>query len=230
MGQTVTYGLLDGIVFTIFNIGESIFGPQFSGILFLSVGIAIFAAIASTFWSRISKEVLYELDIDEHVNNLDGIIKDAVIFVKFLFHYTIIFPIISFLWFALIAALIYLLSRSISLEEVFPMALAMIIAIRITAYLDETTAGEVAKALPIGLLGAIILEPGTFKETEVIIRVNNMSQRLLEFAPFFLYSVYLEWTMRLLLGVKHFVQGHGIFGPKKEVKNEELEYGTHKKR
>ncbi|MDP2718188.1 MAG: hypothetical protein Q8P02_05565, partial [Candidatus Micrarchaeota archaeon] len=138
---------LDGIVLTISSLasrayaqGQELVGPTAMSALALALGIALYAILVGTFYQKISKKVLHRVKLHDAFGKPTGILGFLAEIVLFVVHYTVVFPAITFLWFAMLAVLLFLLSDSLTLASVFLVSVAVVGAIRITAYYDENIA------------------------------------------------------------------------------------------
>lgn len=190
--------------------GEGIIGTTGMTALTLAVGIALYAILVGTFYTKLSKKVLHEVNIRDHLGNLEGPFQVVAEIVSFVLHYTLVFPLISFLWFVVLSVLLYLLSGTLTLDNVFLLAVSVVAAIRISAYYNEDIAVDVAKLLPLALLGVLLVDPTHFTADTVQIRLEQLFAAIPQFLPFLGLVIGMEWTLRILLLLKR------AFIPKKK--------------
>ena len=74
--------------------------------------------------------------------------------------YLIIIPFMIFFWFAVFALVIMIFSDGLSVHQTLLLSAAIVGAIRLCAYYSQDLAREVAKLLPLTILGIMILTPG----------------------------------------------------------------------
>ncbi|MFH1106303.1 MAG: hypothetical protein V1787_00250 [Candidatus Micrarchaeota archaeon] len=180
-----------------FASGEALAGRFGATVFFLSVGIAVYAAIIGTFYHHLSRRVLYETKrIDR--KGIWGFFLRFGNAVEVLLKYTVLFPAISFLWFAVLASSLFLISRTAELETVFVLAISVVIAVRALAYYKEEISVDLAKMLPLALLGVFIVEPTLYSREIIGARILQLLGAIPQFAAFIAIAIMLEWTLRIL--------------------------------
>ncbi len=188
--------------------GQAIFGPTAMMVLSLAFGIACYAILVGTFYTLLSRRVLYHLDLRDHLGGEIRGWKKASKIASFVLSYTLVFPLITFLWFVALSVLLYVLSRTLSLASVFMLSLSVVASIRVCAYYKEEIAVDVAKLLPLALLGVLLVDPTYFNESMVRFRLLELFRSLPQFIPYLGIAIGIEWLLRILLACKRAVLGH----------------------
>ncbi len=192
-------GTLTSVFARAYAQGQAALGETAMAALVLAMGIALYAILVGSFYKKISKKVLHRVKLHDAFGKPTGIwglLSEVVLFVL---HYTVVFPAITFMWFAMLAVLLYLLSETLALDMVFLLSVSVVAAIRITAYYDEDISVDVAKILPLGLLGVMLVNPTQFTPALVDSRVAELTAAIPDFLPFLVLVVGLEWALRILL-------------------------------
>jgi len=113
----------------------------------------VYALVVNAFYQIISKRVMFAGKEESGKIRLGG--PGAG------FLYLLAFPMVSFAFFLLLsAALLYLgdfAESTGSVENVFTLAMAIVLAVRVSAYFSEATSHDLAKMLPLGLLGVALV-------------------------------------------------------------------------
>ncbi len=191
------------IASTLYGQLHSSIGPVGSTVLILSIGIALYAIVVGTFYLRLSKKVLYKFEMSD--KGKKSFLYGYMEAIGFVLRYALLFPLISFLWFTMLSVLLYLLSRTISLDSAFLLAVSVVAATRICAYYDENVSVDLAKLLPLALLGVLLVDQTQFTQEIVGNRVEELAANIPRFAPFLGIAIVLEWTLRILLAVKRMI-------------------------
>jgi hypothetical protein len=152
-------------------IGE-IFGSDGSGIIFLMfiIGIAIYALFVWYFYRSISKrdmlpKIFYKLSKDDN--------PSIVRRVSYVILYAVLFPIIIFVWFVVLAFFVYLIAEGMPMTIAIFVSMSVIAVVRILSYYREDAAKEVAKMIPYAILAfllttvAVYQNPNFFTEKEL---------------------------------------------------------------
>ncbi|MFA4982912.1 MAG: hypothetical protein WC588_01720 [Candidatus Micrarchaeia archaeon] len=188
---------------SLFAGGEAVFGRFGATVAFLSIGIAVYGIVVGTFYTHLSKRLLYDIKPDKR--HMDSFLNRLGRMLLFLFKYTLLFPSITFAWFVFLAGSIFILSRTASLETVFVLSISLVAAIRILAYYDEKIAEDLAKLLPVSLLTVVIVDSTLFTQELVQTRALALSGAVPEFASLILFVVLLEWTLRIIYVIMKFI-------------------------
>ncbi len=181
---------------------ELILGPTAMNVLVLAFGIAFYAILVGTFYSKISRRVLFRLNLETRFKGFAGHADRFLRALSFILSYTLIFPAITFIWFFLLAIVISLLTKTASLETVLLTSLAVVASIRICAYYKEPIAIDLAKILPLAMLGVFIVDPTIFSGEVLESRISEFVATAPEFAGLFAITISLEWLMRIILAIK----------------------------
>ena len=72
---------------------------------------------------------------------------------------TFVFPAVSFLFFCVLAASLFLLGKKQTTEEILLLSMSVVVGVRLTAFVSENAASDLAKLLPLSLLGVLIVDP-----------------------------------------------------------------------
>jgi hypothetical protein len=131
------------------------------------------------------------------------------------FLYVLFFPLVSFAFFLLVAATLFAFGGADGTADGLPageaqqalqearikilvISMAMVLAIRVTAYFTETGAQEVAKVMPLGLLGYFLVTDQVDRISEVFDNVLALfdGDNLALIGIFFAVVVVVEFLLR----------------------------------
>jgi len=121
------------------------------------VGMAVYGIFVFELYHFISRKNIFELDLDEYAHGRErfkNFLKTALHFVKYL----LIYPILPVAWFVVFTGLIAVLSSGRAISDLLLVSMAVVSAIRIGAYYDERLAEDLAKMIPLALLGIFIVD------------------------------------------------------------------------
>src|SRR3989338_6802328 len=177
-------------------------------IFLFTMGIAVYGVIVWTFYQKISKRDIFESGIRRYERRLDVGQKIFKTFLRMV-EYGLVFPIISFISFVVLATLLFLLAKNQPVENIFFLAIAVISAARITSYYSEKLSEDISKLLPLALLGVFLVEPNFFSVELFVQRIESLVTFLPQTFGYVLYLVFLEWVLRVLLFFKVLITGDG---------------------
>jgi len=177
-------------------------GVNTANVIVMALAIALFGAVIGVFWKTLSRRNMIEVDWKK----MHGSFKTQVFErVKFGLEYVIIFPFATFVWFVVLTIFLYFMSKTATIADMMFIAISLVAATRICAYLDEDIAGDVAKVAPIAILGVFLTEPTMFSPIIVEQRLSDMVILLGDALPYFVMLIVLEVLLRLLFLTKRIV-------------------------
>lgn len=186
-------GGIDAELFTDPGAFISAFGEEILGLLVLMAGILVYTLIVNEFYQRLSKRVMFAKK-DEHGNVRSG-------FFGWL-SYIFLFPLVSFAFFVLLSlALLFLSEQGQDPMEVYTLSMAIVAAVRVAAYFSEEASHDLAKLLPLGLLGVFLVR---YEFTGILAAFDQLTQALESLdvlLAYFVVVLVLEYSLRLLRGI-----------------------------
>lgn len=124
------------------------------------------------------------------------------------FLYILMFPLVSFAFFLVVACTMQAFNNpeitgggggiKLQIEDILVIAMATVLAIRICAYVNETAADELAKVMPLGLLGLVLVTGGVDKVGDVVSNLLKLADKLDLILIFFVAVVLVEFLLRLV--------------------------------
>jgi hypothetical protein len=188
---------------------ESEFLISMIPLITFAVLLVIYATFVWSFYKSISKRDLFKLNVAT-----DHSIRTSIIYVL---KYLITFPVLTFLWFAGLSVILFLLAKTQDTEMILMMSMALVAAARATAYYKEGIAEEISKLLPLGVLAMFIVDPSYFTTSTAISRfmeMQNLGYLLMEYLYF---TVLLEFGLRII-----FLSKRAIFDYMHPVVNKKI--------
>lgn len=169
----------------------------FITLAFYTLLISLYGVFIWKFYRFLATRDIFKLDLNKY-NNLKnaGLRKTFEVFAFFI-KFLILFPIIIFFWFAILAIFLMLLSESENVGKIILVAISVVGAVRLTSYISEDLSKDLAKMFPFTLLGVFLLNPDFFSISEFAVKISQIPEFLLHI-PFYLIFIFtLELVMRL---------------------------------
>ncbi|WP_268541179.1 hypothetical protein [Candidatus Nitrosotenuis cloacae] len=113
-----------------------------------------------------------------------------------------VFPIVVSLWFVGYSSFMFFLAQDMTVDTVFLVSSSLIIAIRIAAYYNEDLSKDLAKLLPFALLGIFLLSPTFFSLDEVMQRLSEIPNFVIQIAAFIVVAIAVEISLSILYLIK----------------------------
>jgi len=182
---------------------SSIIGEPFLRISFFTFALFIFGIIMWKFYSTLAKRDLFKVNISSYMSKWERVGGAISFFLK----YTIIFPFYTFFWFILFSIFLIFLAKSVSMQEIFLISIAMISFVRITAYFKEELAKDIAEVIPITFLVIFLTDPTFFSMNVILARWEEFLSSFPGVLFYLVFTICLEWILRILYLIKLFIFG-----------------------
>jgi len=169
---------------------EDIFRGDFSSflpLLYLAISIAIYSILIWHFYRFIARRDIFKFSPKKYVR--------AIAFLK----YSFLFPLVAVGFFAGFALMLLFLAKDLEIATVLSTSFAIIVAIRITAYYNEGLSKDVAKLLPLVLLGVFLVDPSYFRWSDIISKIDSLPEFFTVCIQFILLIMIAEWILRVVL-------------------------------
>ena len=177
---------------------SSLIGEPFSRIFLFTFGLLVYGIIIWEFYSTLAKRDLFKINLKPYMSKWE---KAGEVII-FFFKYTIAFPLYTFFWFILLSIFLIVLSKSLSMQEIFFVSIAVISFTRAAAYYKKELASDVAKIIPLSFLTLFLIDP-TFLSVELLLtRWEEFLSSFPGVLIYLLFTVCLEWILRILYLLK----------------------------
>ena len=105
---------------------------------------------------------LFELNLERYEQSRMRALRMTLHFFSYVGKYLILFPVVAFAWFVILATLLAFLAKQQSIESILLVAMAVLSAIRITSYYNEDLSRDLSKILPFALLAVFLIDLSYF--------------------------------------------------------------------
>ncbi len=136
--------------------------------------ITLYALFIWNFYRLLSKRDILELNLAKYNKYDDAVLKKVLAFLLFVIEYIIILPILVFFWFFVMAFIILLLAKDMSIVQITLVSACIVGAIRITAYYSEDLSKEFAKLFPFTILAVAFITPGFLDINDLVSKISNI--------------------------------------------------------
>jgi len=216
MGDTIS-GTSTAII-NFYNNFIDFFPPsvgEFFNFLILVFIVMIYAIFIWKFYKFISKKTPLGLTLNKYQKSEQisshNLIKATLYFLE----YIILLPFIIFMIFVVFTFFLLVLSQG-HISQILMISAVVIASIRVASYYKEELAQDIAKLLPLTLLGVAVLNPNNFTQTQyfenVLTQLNLIPSFLSSILSYLAFIVILEATLRFfdfvfsLLGIQQVVE------------------------
>lgn len=164
----------------------------------LAILLTVYALVTRRFYKLLAHKDILKLDLSKYNQSEHPVISKFFGALLYIIEYIIILPFIVFIWFSVLAFIIFIITQQTSLSTTLQFTAAIVAAIRILSYHKKEIAEELAKLLPLAVLVVAVTE----NELKIIERATTLLTEGPALASsifmYFAFIAALELLMRLL--------------------------------
>lgn len=166
--------------------------------IFFIILITAAAVFIWGFYSSLSNRDIVPLNLAKYNKSKHPVFSKLIAILFYLVEYLILAPIMIFLWFAAISAVLILVAKERGIDEILAISIAMVGAVRILAYSKKSIAADLAKLFPLTMLAVFLLEPGSLNTTQIISHLVHIPSLLSSLVSFFFVVFVIEFSLRIV--------------------------------
>ena len=169
------------------------------------MGITVYGVFVFNFYRFLARKDIFTLNLQKHNQARRPALRKTITVIFYVFKCLVLYPIFVFFWFAVMVALLYLLSRNQPVEIVMLVAMGVVGAIRTCSYYKEALATDIAKILPFALLGITLIDSSIIRLIDSTAGVREAALLQWETVVYYLVAVVtLEFVLRMATGIFNF--------------------------
>ena len=166
------------------------------------LGIVIYLIFIFEFYRFVARRDVFELKLRRYshgpISRGIAAIQNFLRVVFYILEYLLFYPILIIVWYLAFVALLTFLARDLPIETLLLIAMAVVSGIRVTAYYSEDLSRDLAKMLPLALLGVVVLEGATAisfeRSLDLVLQIPTHWRRIL---TYLLFLIPLELVLRV---------------------------------
>ncbi len=165
-------------------------------VLFVA-GIVIYSIFIFKFYRFIASRDIFKLNLRQYSESFMGFLGNILSGIFYVIEYLLLFPLFAFLWSSFLAVVLMALSRA-EVGTTLMISIALVAAIRVTAYYNEELSKDLAKMIPFALLGVFLIDMSYFSFEIFIVKIKTiplLGQQLLYYLGF---VIVVELILRIL--------------------------------
>ncbi len=177
-------------------------GATTANVIVMALVLVAYAAVIGLFYKTFSKRNIIEVDWSKVGPSMFSQVASRV---TFFMEYILLFPFATFVWFVLLTIFLFFMSKTGTISDMMFASISLVAATRVCAYFDEEIAADIAKMVPLAILGVFIVEPTMFSPLIVEQRLAEMADLIWDAIPYFWMLMALEVMLRILFLLKRAV-------------------------
>lgn len=170
-------------------------------LLLFVIGMVVYAVFVFKFYKFIAQKDIFKLNLHEHNRAEHEGLRMFIAIVFYVLEYLLFFPILAFTWFGILTVLLVFLVSDPTLELVLLLSMAVVAAVRVTAYYKQELSEEVSKTLPLALLAVFLIDLSSFSAAaswQVLWEIPSHWEVLIYYLGFIMV---LELGLRIVSGM-----------------------------
>lgn len=182
----------------------------FISLFFIILTLVIYGVFVWKFKGFISQKNLIDLNLSKYNESEHPLFGKLFALGLYFLEYIIILPIFVFMWFFVLTVFLILLTQGLKVETILIIAASIVGAVRITSYIPkygEKLADEIAKILPITLLGTTLTASGFFEFSGVVNHLSQIPGVMSKILYYLGFIVFIELLLRLFDFLFSFLEG-----------------------
>ncbi len=166
-------------------------------LLLFVIGMAVYAIFIFKLYRFVARRDIFKLNLRQYSKSKYPAFQKFLAGIFYAVEYILLFPLFSFFWFAVFTVLLTFLAREQTIQNILLVSIAIVSAIRVTAYYNEDLSKDLAKMLPFALLGIFLVDISFFSLAQswgVIQQIPSLWKALLYYLVF---VIILEFILRI---------------------------------
>jgi hypothetical protein len=192
---------------------------NFINFLILVLLVVFYSLIVWKFYKFISERDFLGLNLSKYNRIQRDFFNRLFSGVLFFVEYLIISPILIFVMFGIFTLFLIILTQNQNTSQILIISAVIIATIRMTAYYKKDLSQDIAKLLPLTLLGIIVLNPNSFSQSQylerIITQIVEIPSYLGDIFNYLLFILFIEVILRFF----NFI--FSLFQLEEEFENEE---------
>ncbi|MFA5259361.1 MAG: hypothetical protein WC979_08035 [Candidatus Pacearchaeota archaeon] len=210
MDTEVIKEVVNSYVLKVYNAAESYIPEKYR--IFINLGffiifISLYAIFIWKFYRFLAKRDIFQLDLNKYNTTTHPVLDKVLEIFFFCLEFLIIFPLIIFFWFGVLALFLIFLSKSQSIDLIILIAAGIVGAIRLTAYISEDLSKDLAKMFPFTLLGIFLVDPSFFSLNDFIDKISQIPSFINNIFLYLIFIFFAEITIRLIFTIITSIRG-----------------------
>ena len=168
------------------------YGGDLTALAVYGIGIAVYTLLVALLYVPLGTRMMFAKRMAHG--------KVATVGRRFL--YVLAFPFVSFAFFLVVAASMLFMSNftdsALAEADVLPIAMAVVLAIRVCAYASETAAADLAKVMPLSMLAVVLVTNGFGDLQDSLGRMRGIGDDPRLLGLFFAVVVVAEFLLRAI--------------------------------
>ena len=169
----------------------------FLTLAFFTTVIVLYSIFIFYFYRFLAKKNIIELNLNQYNQYENPALVKVFAGIFYIVEYIILLPVLTFFWFSILSILTLLLAKGITVSTILLFSAALVASVRVTSFVSEDLAKDLAKMLPFTLLAIAITTFGFFDISLFFDRISQIPTLFSDIPYYLLFIVAIELIMRI---------------------------------
>lgn len=171
-------------------------------IFLLVIGVVLYSMFIFNFYRFLGARDLFKLDLGQYSDFEVPAVQKFFRVLFYLLEFIFILPIFVFFWFFVVSVILVFLTENKDPSSIFVASMALVASVRITSYYNEELSKDLAKLLPLVLLGAFLSNISSLASFQAsfsfLLELKNFWGTIL---PYLGLVILIEVILRIIYGI-----------------------------
>ncbi len=167
-------------------------------VAFIMFLIVLYSIFIWKVYKVIAKKDVISLNLKQYNSFDHPTIEKMWAAILYFLEYVIVLPFLILFWYLFFALALLLFSEELSVEKILLLSAAVVGSIRVLAYYKHELSAEIAKLLPLTILGLMVLSPGFLNVARIIEAIKQIPELFLSVGYALIFVAGLEIVLRFL--------------------------------
>jgi len=167
-------------------------------LVFFLIGMIIYSIFIFHFYRFIARKDILKLNLSQYNRLQHPFFAKLVHIILYTIEYILFFPLFATFWFVVLTVLLSFMAREQVMQNILLMSVAVVGAIRFTAYYNEDLSKDLAKMLPFALLGVYLIDSAYFSFTSSWAFIKTIPSEINLILLYLMFLIALEFLLRIV--------------------------------
>ena len=164
---------------------------------FFTTVIVLYAIFVFYFYRFLARKNIIELNLNQYNQYSSPTLVKIFAAIFYIVEYIILLPVLTFFWFSTLSILTLILAKGLEVDAILLITAALVTSVRITSYVSEDLAKDLAKMLPFTLLAIAITTSEFFNIPLFFDRISEIPTLFSNIPYYLLFIIGIELIMRI---------------------------------
>ncbi|MBN2014848.1 MAG: hypothetical protein JW778_06675 [Candidatus Altiarchaeota archaeon] len=165
------------------------------------LGIVFYSIFIFRFYRLLARRDIFKLNLHRYGKSQLPWLQKTLKVIFYVIEYVILFPVFAFFWFLVLAVFLSFLSKGQTAENILIVSMSVVASVRVTAYYKEDLSKDLAKLLPLALLGVFLVDTQYFSLPESLAIIAQILQMQNTLPYYLLFVIALEFSLRTVYSI-----------------------------